>query len=441
MHFFLTLLLLAATPLLATNLLAAQTPTGAQKEGNRAGTIPAWTGGLTKAPRGYQKGKHHLDPFSKDKVLFTISARNVEKYKKNLTATHYAMIKRFPKTFKMNIYKSRRSCALPQSVYRAIAQNAKTARLVKDGNSVENASIGTPFPNPKNPVEIYWNHNFHYQGRTEKSQVKSMIVRGADGSYVPSIRKQKKLFYYSNPKLAKQKMKANEHFEWFAEYVAPPAVAGQMFSFTNTIDQVKEFRRGFVYNVERRRTLRVPGSSAAYDSPMNSYSGVRVSDDLFLFNGAPDKYNWKLIGKKEMYIPYNVYKAASAPEKQLITPNHLNQKFMRYELHRVWVLEAKLKKGMRHSYHRRVFYADEDSGIFAAADIYDKSNKLFRGQVGFIKNYYEEPACRQDFEAMYYFNQDYYLADNIKNEYGPANIQAKVTENEFGAQALRRQAR
>ena len=434
-------LFLFALLFFATQTLeAAQTPTGAIKEGNRAGTIPAWTGGITKPPRGYQKGKHHVDPFAKDKVLFTISAANVEKYKKNLTAMHYNMIKRYPRTYKMNIYKSRRSCSLPQSVYRAIEKNAKTARLTNGGSGVEGATIATPFPNSKNPVELYWNHNFSYQGLAHSDRVFSAAVY-PNGSYVPIIKKQKKLFYYANPKTAKSRMAKNDHFEWFAEFVAPPRVAGQMFSFTNTIDQVKEFRRGFVYNVERRRTARVPGSSAAYDSPMGSYGGLRISDDLFLYNGSPDKYNWKLVGKKEIYIPYNVYQATSVPSKKLIQARHLNQQFIRYELHRVWVIEATLKKGERHLYPRRVFYADEDSGIFTATDIYDKSNKLFRGQVGFIKNYYEEPACLQDFDVIYYFDQDYYLVDNVKNDFAPTNISAKVKEKEFGAQTLRRIAR
>ena len=61
-----------------------------------------------------------------------------------------------------------------------------------------------------------------------------------------------------------------------------------------------------------------------------------------MMNGAPDRYNWKLIGKKEMYIPYNSYELGSPnlTYKDIHTKGHMNQDYARYELHRVWEIEA-----------------------------------------------------------------------------------------------------
>ena len=73
-------LAIALTLILAAPSLAAQsadelarlgkdlTPLGAVQAGNADGTIPAWDGGISKPPAGYQKGKHHPDPFADDAI-------------------------------------------------------------------------------------------------------------------------------------------------------------------------------------------------------------------------------------------------------------------------------------------------------------------------------------------------------------------------------------
>ena len=49
--------LAAATPEQAAQLGKNLTPLGAEKAGNTAGTIPAWDGGLTKPPEGFNEGR------------------------------------------------------------------------------------------------------------------------------------------------------------------------------------------------------------------------------------------------------------------------------------------------------------------------------------------------------------------------------------------------
>ena len=99
------------------------------------------------------------------------------------------------------------------------------------------------------------------------------------------------------------------------------------------------------------------------------------------WNGAPDRYDWKLIGKKEIYIPYNAYKLADKKLKykeDIIRKNTINSDLMRYELHRVWEVEANLKPGSKHIYGKRVFYLDEDTWTVVYEDAYDTRKQLWR---------------------------------------------------------------
>jgi hypothetical protein len=107
-----------------------------------------------------------------------------------------------------------------------------------------------------------------------------------------------------------------------------------------------------------------------------------------LFNGSPERYNWKNLGKKEIYIPANAYKihANTVKYADLLKPGHANPDYMRYELRRVWVLEATLKEGYRHLYGKRVLFLDEDTGHAVMSDFYDARGNLW--QQGLINYYY-----------------------------------------------------
>ena len=417
------------------------TPIGAEQSGNSAGTIPAWTGGLTAPPEGYVKGKAHIDPFASDAPIASITSKNFRKYAENLTEFDKAMFERHAETYKLNVYPTRRSCAFPQFVYDALARNAKTASLTNDGNGIAGATISSPFPIPKSGIEVYWNHNLHYKGFRVTQKVTGGVVT-SDGTFVRVVRDDRMLGYYYDPELQSVENINNDvEMEWLAVWSAPPRMSGSGFSMSNTIDQVKKPRNGYMFRPDNRKVMAAPANSVSYDAPIMSGFGTRNSDDMFIGNGAPDRYNWKLLGKKEIYIPYNSYKtsAESTTLEDIIKPGHLNPDYLRYELHRVWVVEATLKKEQfNHTYHRRITYYDEDSWIAVGADLYDENDALVAGQVGFIKNYYEVPACRQDFDAIYQFSTDRYNLDNMKIEFGPTNYDADIRERDFGASSLRR---
>ncbi len=176
------------------------------------------------------------------------------------------------------------------------------------------------------------------------------------------------------------------------EVTAPARLAGGILLVHETLNQVKEHRSAWLYNPGQRRVRRAP--NVAYDNPGTAADGMRTSDQFDMFNGAVDRYDWELVGKKEMYVPYNSYKLHSdkVEVKEILTPLHTNPDLARYELHRVWVVDATLREGARHIYKRRTFYVDEDSWQIVAMDQYDNRDQLWRVSEGHVINYYDLPT-------------------------------------------------
>ena len=158
-----------------------------------------------------------------------------------------------------------------------------------------------------------------------------------------------------------------------------------------------------------------------------------------MFSGATDRYDWKLVGKKEMYVPYNSYKlhSDSLRYKDILTPLHINPDHLRYELHRVWVVEATLKKGARHVYKRRTFYIDEDSWQILLMDQYDNRDQLWRVSEGHVINYYDVPTLWTTLEVHTDLQAGRYLAIGLNNEDAMHDFSVKLTPANFTPAALR----
>ena len=437
---------LASLAVVSTEVAAADasilgsglTANGADPSASADGMIPAYTGGISKPPADYVAGGDHVDPFAADEPLFSITAQNMGEYSNRLSAGQKALLARKEGNYRMDIYPSRRSCALPQFVYDETKKNVARARLIDGGNGVAGARIGVPFPITKNALEIYWNHNFHWHGHRYHA-----ITSGANvyknGEITKIIREDWRYNFYADPQGPDPKH-ANDQYHWMGIWKAPPRFNGSGFSMTNTINQVKEPRNGAMFNPNTRKIMRAPAGAVTYDGPLSTADGMRQSHDMFLFSGSPDRYDWKLLGKKEIFVPYNGYKASSmkVDRDDFMTALHPNPDYLRYELHRVWVVEITQKPAFNMEQARRVFYADEDSWIFLMADIYDAENELMRVQHGFIKNYYEAPACVLDFDIMYDVASGRYNIDHIKLDHGPADLDYDLKPRDFGSGALKR---
>ena len=100
---------------------------------------------------------------------------------------------------------------------------------------------------------------------------------------------------------------------YFKQRVAAPArLAGEVLLVHETMDQNKEHRRAWLYNPGQRRVRRAP--NVAFDNPRTASDGLATSDQFDLYNGSPERYTWELVGKREIYVPYNAYKLHSSSQ-------------------------------------------------------------------------------------------------------------------------------
>lgn len=417
----LTLSLMAGSTLAAVSadqaakLGSTLTPVGAEKAGNAEGTIPAWDGGLTQVPAGFKVTGDRINPYASDKPLFTITAANMAQYQDKLTPGQIALLKRYPDTHKMVVYPTRRSGAYPEKIYAAAKKNATTAKLVSGDNGVSGYEGAVPFPIPQNGAEVMWNHLTRFRGGTVQRTMASVPVQ-RNGNYTLVRIKDQLIFPEYLADGYNEKKDANMLFYYIQNVLEPSRLTGNVLLVHETLDQVKEPRLAWVYNAGQRRVRRAP--QVAYDGPGFASDGQRTSDNLDMFNGALDRYDWKLVGKKEVYIPYNSFKLASKKlkYKDILKAGHINPDYSRYELHRVWEVEGTLKSGQRHVYAKRTVFVDEDTWQAGVVDHYDGRGQLWRVAEAHSMQYYEVNAPWFSAETLHDLTSGRYMAIGLTNE-------------------------
>jgi hypothetical protein len=362
------------------------TPFGAEKTGNSDGTIPEYSGGLTTPPASYKPGSGmRPDPYAGDKPLFSIDAKNLDKYADKLTEGAKAMMKKYP-AYRIDVYPTHRSAAFPAYVLDHSVKNATRCKTIEDGLGLDSACYGgIPFPIPKAGIEVMWNLQAHFNGPTVEFRAKTSyvdasgrVVLAADfNGYVESP------YYYPDKTSA-------EILKWQRGDQLLSRNAGNAAMFADYLNPVATGRRAWSYSPGQRRVRVSP--DFAYDTPTDSSGGVQVFDEASTYSGKMDRFDFKLVGKKEVYMPYNSYKLYyDSKLVDILKPNFVNPDLNRFELHRVWVVEATLKPGKRHIYSKRVFYLDEDQGG-VMAETYDASGKLWRVIMNYTAPSYEVPA-------------------------------------------------
>ncbi|MGF1545773.1 MAG: DUF1329 domain-containing protein [Thiotrichales bacterium] len=403
--------LVADPSALGTSLTAM----GAEVAANAAGTIPAFTGGLSEPVAGYVAGGHYPDPYADDKPLFTIDAGNAEKYKANLTPGQIALLNKYP-TWKMSVYLTQRSATFPKANLDETIANATQAKLATGGNGVVGTTGGVPFPIPKDGLEAIWNTLLRYKGDTYAMNWSQAAVT-RDGAYTPVRFEYEYDFHYGNlARGEKEQREPNKLANFLQTVTAPARLAGQILLVREAVDQLKEPRTAWTYNPGQRRVRLAP--NIAYDNPGTAADGLRTTDDFGMFNGGTDRYNWKLVGKQELYVPYNSYKLSGNTLKMadVLRPGHINPEHARYELHRVWVVEATIKDGTSHIYAKRTFYIDEDSWLIMVSDKYDARGELWRVSEQHSINFYNVPMQYGTIEVHHDLQSDRYLAMGLRNE-------------------------
>jgi len=426
----------------AARLGADLTPIGAEKAGN-GGDIPAWDGGLTKPPAGFD-GIDYISPFAGETAKFTIDASNMAQYADKLSEGQKALLTKYS-TYNMPVYPTHRSAAYPAELYDVIKKNATNTELVGGGNGLTNFIKSVPFPvidqnDPDAGLKVIWNHIVRYRGGSVMRTINQATPQ-VNGAYT-LVKFQDEFTFRSNLKGVDLSQPSNILFYFKQQVLAPARLAGNVLLVHETLDQVKEPRLAWLYNAGQRRVRRAP--QVSYDGPGTASDGLRTSDNFDMYNGAPDRYDWKLVGKQELYIPYNSYKLNSKALKydEIIRPGHLNPEHTRYELHRVWKVEATIKEGQRHIYGKRTFYIDEDSWQATIIDHYDGRGELWRVGEAHSLQFYDAVIPWYAAEVLYDLLAGRYLVLGLDNEEGKSyEFGFERSEKDYTPAALRRSGR
>lgn len=360
---------------------------GAERAGNADGSIPAYTGGLSGIPAGIGPINGFLpDPFATDKALYTINASNVAQYAGQLTAGTMALIKKYP-TFQVEVYPTRRSAFYPQWVLQNTRKNAVTAELTGsvEGDGVQGAYAGIPFPIPKSGAELLWDTVLRWQGiYVNVYNTSGIFVDGAGHRTLTQATDTEAAYLYYDKSRTSLADEAVQQLSVNRTH-SPASQDGGIVLIHYPINYSDRDQAIYTYTVGQRRIRLAP--EFKYDTPVAAAAGAFTYDEIDMWEGRPDKFSFKIIGKRDMIVPYNDYKInqASVTEAEAFQAHYLNPDLMRWEKHRVWVLESNLKPGKRHIYSRRTFYIDEDSWTILATDAYDQGGHLYR--IGFDPNY------------------------------------------------------
>lgn len=437
---------LLVAPLLQAQVSADQaarlgqdlTPLGAEKAGNAVGTIPPWEGGLARRSDAYDPVAGYRDPFAADQPLFSISHANAAQYRAQLSPGQLAMLQRYPDSWKLQVYPSRRSASYPDKVYAAIKANAGSAKLIEAGNGIADFKVATPFPIPQSALEVLWNHLVRYRGDSVKRYYAQAVPHASGDYFMTQI---EDLFLFNQDAGDASKENGNVLFYFRQSVLAPARLAGTELLVHETVDQVKEPRLAWLYAAGQRRVRRTP--NVAYDSPGTASEGMRTTDNFDMFSGAPDRYDWQLLGKKEMYVPYNNYRFAAKTNKyrDIVKAGHVNPDLLRYELHRVWHVRATLKAGERHQYKQRDIYFDEDSYQILLVDHYDNRDNLWRLGESYTINMYDQPLIWTKGDAVYDLIGGRYVIGILSNEEPADQFDIALKPSDFTPAQLRRDSR
>lgn len=371
---------------LAANASAQElTAFGAIKGANADGSIPAWSGGLTRPPATYRAGSGvYTNPYASETPAYSVSAQNKAQYAALLTPGTQALLDKWP-DYRLDVYPTHRSMAYPGWFMENARRNQSNTRIsgAVAGDKLENLHAGTPFPRPSNGNEAMWNHLLRYE-RYTSSRVSSHLVdsrgraillnRGSNDIHVP---------VYTGD--TSQPFTGDQYWLGTVKIEAPANLAGYVQLQRHPLDWSRG-SENWVFDPGQRRVRVAPNFT--YDTPVAQWSGTLFYDEAYGFMGRMDRFDFKLVGRQEMLVPYNTYGAMFGDTTKLLGSKFLNPDMVRWEKHRVWVVEATRKSGARHAYSKRRYYLDEDTWAIVLNEAYDNSGALARvGQIFSFINY------------------------------------------------------
>jgi hypothetical protein len=362
----------------AARLKSDLTPLGGEKAGNKDGSIPAWTGGYTTPIPGDKPGGRRGDPFKDEKPLFSITAQNMDQYAGKLTDGTKALLKKYP-DFRVDVYKTHRTAAAPQWVYDNTFRNATKGHL--DGDVAKDVYGGVPFPIPKSGIEVMWNHVLRWRG-TNWAVPATQYLFTADGRTVLTTdgeSERQMPYYFEGGSIADVEKRGNMYWRIRLVNIGPPIRAGDAFVGGPSMDFEND--RAWVYLTGQRRVRKLPNPCC--DTPTPATAGNMLFDESEVFIGRLDRVDWKLLGKQEVFVPYNGNRVLQPKtDAEVLGKAFIKPDYMRWELHRVWVVESNVRAGQRHQAPRSRYYCDEDTWQCVLADRWDAKGQLWRTLFG-----------------------------------------------------------
>ncbi len=412
---------------------------GAERLGNADGSIPPWEGGITAPPPNYKKGDWHPDPFREDAILFTISKQNADQFKDKLSAGHLALLDKYPDSYRLNVYPGRRSASHPESVLEHTVKYHKQAKIIGNGAGIEGIVRGVPFPHPKNGAQAIWNAKVSYKAGGYRGYFNTALVN-SDGSYDLGVSLHEIEYMYSDHRTTIENFD-NIQTRAVMYTLRPAKSAGGIYLYHFLLNTQNEERRNWAYNAGKRRVKR--STMLRHDQPSSGSEGIHIWDQGNMFLGPTTEFDWKLIGKREMYVPYNAYRLHSGDTKvdDIIKPLHLNQELARYELHRVWVVEAQRRDGSSHFYKRRRYFIDEDSWRIVFAEHYKTDGSVDRFSEAHHINYYEVPVVFTTLDTFYKLDSNRYYLRHVDNDYSPFDFSFDQTTSYYSPGRLKMKAK
>ncbi len=368
--------------------------------------------GMSK-PHGWEPG-----PYADEKPLYVITRDNMGDYADLLTDGQKALLTAYPEHYRMRVFPSHRDFKPRDWVCDVARQNAQEAEILHGGLAVKGVTGAHPFPFPANGLEAIWNVINPHRTGSEQSTYDIADVYANNQIAWGRVRF-RTMNTGTHPDPDNRRRYETEHVNgfFFLHFLLPDrekgfvAVGYQPNAFHSDATQSWQYLPGI------RRVRKAP--EVGFDYPVPP-SGLRTADDDYIFNGSPERYNWKLIGRREMLVPYHNFEINSPhlSYEQIITPRTINPDHFRYELHRVWVIEANLKEGLRHIYKRRVIYADEDTWLAVWGDNFDGQDQLWRvGMVGYFYSQ-EAQAFHRGVSIYHDLTSKSYEATYLTNERG-----------------------
>ena len=397
------------------------TPTGAEAAGNADGSIPAWNPDGVTIPASYVAGSgNYTNPYADEKPILVIDSSNWQEHSENLTEGTKAMFEKLGGDgYKMNVYPSKRDFVSPQWLVDNTLKNATGATLMENGQKVDNNLPGVPFPIPQSGLEVMWNHMVRYM--PEHRYEYDVYYVSSNGKKILSTTGQ---MYFALPAYTEERINTpigdTPWMQLRINYLAPARRAGEILLIHEPGADYTEGRgrKAWQYLVGQRRVRLAPAVS--FDTPNPGVAGTSTYDDSFIYNGSPERFDWKLIGKKEIYTAESNYDFNFQNKvEDMLGDKFLDPEAVRWEKHRVWIVEADLKEGSRHLYSKRRYYIDEDSWNAMSGEAYDARGNLWRVQYAYGTNLYDIKA---------YYSIPYGAYDLLQGIY---NLNGKPIPGEF----------